>query len=71
MKESTYKDYSELPLFLNATMAAKVLGVSPSSGYELIHEPDFPILKVGNRMMVPREKFIEWVEKNIAGGGRI
>jgi len=71
MKESTYKDYSELPLFLNATMVAKVLGISPSSGYELMHEPDFPILKVGNRMVVPKEKFIEWVEKNTAGGGRI
>ncbi len=69
MKESTYKDYSELPLFLNAAMVAKVLGVSSSSGYELMHEPDFPILKVGNRMVVPKEKFIEWVEKNTAGGG--
>jgi len=68
MKESTYKDYSELPLFLNATMVAKVLGVSPSSGYELMHKPDFPILKVGNRMVVPKGKFIEWVEKNTAGG---
>ncbi len=71
MKESTYKDYSELPLFLNAAMVAKVLGVSSSSVYELMHEPDFPILKVGNRMVVPKEKFIEWVEKNTAGGGRI
>ncbi len=71
MKESTYKDYSELPLFLNAAMVAKVLGVSPSNGYELMHEPDFPILKIGNRMVVPKEKFIEWVEKNTAGGGRI
>ncbi len=68
MKESTYKDYVELPLFLNAAMVAKVLGVSPSSGYELMHEPDFPILKVGSRMVVPKEKFVEWVEKNTARG---
>ena len=34
MKTSSYKNYDDLPLFLNATMAAKVLGVSPSSGYE-------------------------------------
>jgi len=32
LKESTYKDYSELPLFLNAEAVAKVLGVSPSIG---------------------------------------
>ena len=39
MKVSQFKDYSELPLFLNAEMVAKVLDVSPSSGYELMHEP--------------------------------
>ena len=35
MKESVYKNYDE----------ARVLGVSPSSGYELMHEPDFPVLR--------------------------
>ena len=69
MKVSQFKDYSELPLFLNVEMVAKVLGVSPSSGYELMHEPSFPILKIGNRMVVPKEKFIRWVEQNTGGGG--
>ena len=68
MKTSQFRDYSELPLFLNATMVAKVLGVSPSSSYELMHEPDFPVLKVGNRMVVPKENFIHWVEENTSGG---
>ena len=31
MKESAYKDYDELPLFLNAATVARVLGVSPRS----------------------------------------
>lgn len=69
MKTSSYKSYNELPLFLNAELVAKVLGVSPSSGYELMHEPDFPVLKVGSRMVVPKEKFVEWVERNTSGGG--
>ena len=43
MKESGYKTYDDLPLFFNAEMVAKVLGVSPSSGYELMHEPGFPV----------------------------
>ena len=67
MKLSEYKSYDELPLFLNAAMVAKVLGVSPSSGYELMHEADFPVLKVGNRMVVPKEKFLFWVESQIGG----
>ena len=68
MKESAYKSYDELPLFLNAATAAKALGISPSSGYELMHEPDFPVLKVGSRMVVPKEKFMEWVSRHTQGG---
>ena len=64
MKESIYKSYEELPLFLNAKLVAQVLGISPSSAYELMHESNFPVLKVGNRMVVPKEKFIQWVERN-------
>jgi hypothetical protein len=43
MKESVYKSYDELPLFLNASTVAKALGVSPSTGYELLHEKDFRV----------------------------
>ncbi len=68
MKESSYRSYDELPLFLNAATVAKVLGVSPSSGYELMHEPDFPVLKVGSRLVVPKEKFVEWVLQHTQGG---
>ena len=68
MKESSYKSYDELPLFLNAATVAKVLGISPSSGYELMHEPDFPVLKVGSRLVVPKEKFVEWVSQHTQGG---
>jgi len=71
MKISEYKSYDDLPLFLNATMVAKVLGVSPSSGYELMHEPGFPVLKVGSRMVVPKEKFRAWVEQHTAGGDHL
>ncbi len=67
MKQSVYKSYDELPLFLNSELVAKVLGVSPSSGYELMHEPDFPVLRVGSRMVVPKEKFIQWVEEHTGG----
>lgn len=69
MKESFYKSYEELPLFLNAEIMAKVLGVSPSSGYELMHQQDFPVLKIGKRIVVPKEQFIQWEEQSTAGGG--
>ena len=48
---------------------AKVLGVSPSSGYELMHENGFPVLRVGSRMVVPKDAFIRWVESHTGDGG--
>ena len=69
MKESIYKSYDELPLFLNAEIVAGTLGISPSSGYELMHQQDFPALRIGNRIVVPKERFIQWVERNTNGGG--
>ena len=71
MKQSVYKTYEEMPLFLNAETVAKVLGIAPSSSYELMHEADFPVLKVGSRMVVPKGKFIQWVEENTAGGTQL
>ena len=53
MKISTYHSYDELPLFLNADLVAKTLGIAPSSAYELMHEKNFPTLRIGSRMMVP------------------
>ena len=69
MKRSDYTDYDQLPLFLTAEMTAKLLGISLSSAYELMHEKDFPTLRVGSRMVVPKEKFIEWVGQHMKGGG--
>ncbi|WP_300756616.1 AlpA family transcriptional regulator [uncultured Oscillibacter sp.] len=69
MKESVYKSYEELPLFLNARIVAQVLGIAPSSAYELMHESNFPVLKIGSRMVVPKEKFIQWVKENTGGDG--
>lgn len=65
MRESSYKSYDELPLFLNAETTAKLLGISISSMYELMHEKVFPVLKIGTRLVVSRDKFRAWVEQNV------
>ena len=63
MKKSIFKSYDELPIMLNVEMVKDVLGISLTSAYELIHEKDFPSMKVGNRIIVPKDKFRKWVEK--------
>lgn len=68
MKESNYKNYDELPLFLNAEITAALLGISISSMYELMQEKDFPVLKIGARRVVPKDKLRDWVERSTGGG---
>ena len=68
MKESVIRSYDELPLFLNAETAAKLLGVSISSMYELMHEKGFPVLQIGSRLVIPKDKLQAWVEQRIGGG---
>ena len=65
MKYSNYKNYEDLPLFLNAELLAKVLGVAVSSAYELMHEKDFPSVRIGKRFVVPREDLKVWIENYI------
>ena len=60
---------SALPLFLNSNTVSKVLGVSSSSTYELMHTEGFPTLRIGSRMVVPKEQFIQWVSAHTQGGG--
>ena len=64
MKQSTYNNFDDLPLFLNAETAATLLGVSISSMYELMHEKGFPVLRVGSRLVIPKDKLRAWVEQN-------
>lgn len=67
MKQSQCSSYKDLPLFLNAHLLSEVLGVSISTAYEVMHEPGFPVLRVGSRMVVPKEKFIQWAEERSGG----
>ena len=68
MKQSQCTSYEDIPLFLNAHLLSEVLGVSISTAYEVMHEPNFPTLRVGSRMVVPKEQFIRWVTEHTEGG---
>ena len=59
MKECKYKNYDELPLVLNAKDVSEVLGLSLAGTYELMREKDFPAKRIGKRIIVPRDEFLE------------
>lgn len=67
-KESL-KSYGELPLMLMTLDVASVLGVSRAGAYELAHSEGFLVLKVGSRIVIPKNKFLLWIEKQCGGEG--
>ena len=67
MNENFYKSYDEQPLMLSVQEIAKVLGISKTSAYDLVRSKGFPVLKIGSRLIVPKDKFRKWVEQNIGG----
>ena len=42
---------------------ASVLGISKAGAYTLAHSRDFPAFRVGRRIVVSQEKFLDWLEK--------
>ena len=67
MKESVFKSYDDLPLFLSAETVAKLLGISISSTYKLMQQKDFPVLRIGNRKVVPKDRCRAWVDRFTGG----
>ena len=65
MIKALYKSFDELPLYLNADAVAKLLGISISSAYELMREKDFPSVRIGKRLIVPKENLQTWLEAHV------
>ena len=59
--------YSNFPAVLNATQLAKKLGISRAGAYQLLHRADFPTLKIGKRLLVPRDKLDAWIDGQTGG----
>ena len=63
---TTYTSYNQLPLSLNANDIAAILGISRANAYTLMRAKGFPTIFIGKRMIVPRDKFIEWMDLQIS-----
>ena len=57
-----YTSIDQLPITLCAEEVAQVLGISRAGAYTLMHSEGFPVIRIGKRMIVPRDKFLQWLE---------
>ena len=63
MNPKQYYSLEELPLMMNMTDVAAVLGISRAGAYKLAHSADFPAFQIGKRIVVSREKFVDWLNR--------
>ena len=67
MKER-YKSFDELPMMLSVSQVANILGISRTRSYELVNEKGFPKIKIGTKIVVPKDEFRLWIQKEIKKG---
>ena len=63
MKKGTFKTYEDLPLMLSVPEMGAALGISRAGAYELARSEGFPALRIGTRIVIPKDKLQEWVDK--------
>ena len=51
-------------LTLTVAEAAELLSVSKQTIYQLIHRDDFPSLTIGRRVLIAKDKLLEWVNNH-------
>ncbi len=63
MKEEKIRSYDELPLTLTVPEVGEVLGISRAKAYDLARSEGFPSMRIGTRILVPRNKLIRWIDE--------
>ena len=46
-----------------ASDIAEALGIGINAAYDLLHRDDFPSIRIGRKLVVPREAFFRWLDK--------
>ena len=59
-----YTSYDELPIMLSVPQLAVVLNISCSGAYALVRSDGFPSLKIGSRIVIPKDKLQDWINEN-------
>ncbi|MBD1371258.1 helix-turn-helix domain-containing protein [Hazenella sp. IB182357] len=55
-------------LTYSVEQTAKILGISRSKLYDLLHRPDFPVVDIGHRKLIPRRQLEQWLDQQLQNG---
>ena len=63
MKEERFRSYGDLPLTLTVPEVGEALAISRAKAYDLARSEGFPSMRIGTRILVPRDKLIRWIDE--------
>ena len=69
MRNTKFKNYDDLPLMLTVPEVGEALGISRASAYELVRSKGFPSMRIGTRIIVPKDKLIAWINEQVEMNG--
>ena len=55
-----------LPMMLSAN-EIQAMGFTRTMAYNILNRDDVPVVKIGNRKFIQRDKFFEWLDKRERG----
>ena len=61
-----YTSLDNLPAMLTVAQMASALNISRTSAYELAHCKNFPAMLIGNRILVPKDRLMSWIDNKLA-----
>ena len=64
-KQPKYRTIEEYPIMLTANELMEILRISRSNAYLVMKMKGFPTLRIGDRMVVSRDRLIAWIEEQL------
>lgn len=58
---------------MNVSDLQQALGIGRAHAYDLVNREDFPKIRIGKRILIPRDAFLRWLDRQTAQtleGGR-
>ena len=61
--KNTFTHTNELPFTLSVAEMAAFLGTSRVGAHNLCHAKGFPSVRIGKRILIPRDRFLAWLNE--------
>ena len=50
-------------LTMNVADLRQALGIGRAQAYELVNRADFPAIRLGRKIIIPKDAFMRWLER--------